>query len=258
MTDALLVTEDGPRVRIALNRPDRKNALDRELVCALGAALSAAVSREETRVVVLTGQGGAFCSGADLANIGSAERSDMPERIDEFHRLIRTIVDAPQPVVAAVDGPAVGFGADLALACDLRVLSTRGYVQDSFVRIGLMPDGGGTLWLPELVGVGRALELLLFGTRLDADRCLSLGLANRVTSPDTFESEVEAVADELSRAAPLAVRAIKKAVRAGAREALGAALAREKEGQLRLLASEDLREGIAAFLGKRAPKFVGR
>src|SRR6188508_334110 len=119
--DSLIVTEGEYSVHIALNRPERKNALDRPLVRALGDALDAAVRREATRVIVLTGLGGSFCSGADLASMGG-EPGDFAERIDEFHRLIRCVVEAPQPVLTAVDGPAVGFGADLALACDLRVL----------------------------------------------------------------------------------------------------------------------------------------
>ncbi len=256
-SESLIVTEEGASVRIALNRPERRNALDRDLVVALGDALDAAVRREATRVIVLTGTGGSFCSGADLAGMGGAA-GDFAARIDEFHRLIRCVVTAPQPVVAAIDGPAVGFGADLALACDLRVLSDRGYVQDSFVRIGLMPDGGGTLWLPELVGAGRALEYLLLGTRLDAARCQELGVANRVVSVEAFEAAVAGLARELSEAAPLAVRAIKHAVRATSRDLLEGALGREKAGQLSLLSSEDLREGVGAFLGKRAPRFVGR
>jgi enoyl-CoA hydratase/carnithine racemase len=255
--EALIVTEDDSRVRIALNRPERKNALDRALVRGLGDALEAAVRREATRVIVLTGLGGSFCSGADLASMGG-EPGDFAARIDEFHRLIHIVVSAPQPVVAAVDGPAVGFGADLALACDLRVLSSRGYVQDSFVRIGLMPDGGGTLWLPELVGAGRALEFLFLGTRLEAERCRELGIANRVVPVEGFEAAVADLSRELSEAAPLAVRAIKAAVRASARESLEKALGREKAGQLALLVSEDLREGVGAFLGKRSPRFTGR
>ncbi len=256
-SEALVVTVDGPLVRLALNRPERKNALDRELVRALGDALDAAVQREETRLVVLQGNGGSFCSGADLSSMSGA-LDDAAERIEEFHRLTRAIAFASQPVLAAVDGPAVGFGADLALACDLRVFSTRGYLQDSFVRIGLMPDGGGTFFLPELVGMGRALEFLFLGTRLDAQKCLDLGVANRVVELEAFESTVSALATELTQAAPLAVRSIKRAVRDNVRDGLNAALAREKAGQVKLLHSEDLREGVGAFLGKRPPRFTGR
>ncbi len=261
MTDpSLLVTTEGPVVWLQLNRPARKNALDRDLVQRLGDALEAATARPETRVVVLRGSGDSFCSGADLASMSPEVLSDgnIGERIEEFHRAIRRIVDAPQPVIACVDGAAVGFGADLALACDLRVLSDRAYLQDSFVHIGLMPDGGGTFWLPSLVGVGRALEFLLLGTRLTAQQCIQLGLANRVAPAAELEVTARGLAEQLAGAAPLAVASIKRAVRTAGRDALEAALAREKDGQIALLGSDDLREGVEAFFARRAPRFLGR
>lgn len=257
---SLLATTDGPIVWLQLNRPRRKNALDRDLVIRLGSALEAATARPETRVVVLRGSEGSFCSGADLASMKPEALSDgtLGERVDEFHHVIRGVVDATQPVIACIDGPAVGFGADLALACDLRVLSSRAFLQDSFVHIGLMPDGGGTFWFPELVGIGRALEFLLLGTRLDAERCLTLGLANRVVAAERLEDETRALAEQLAASAPLAVASIKRAVRSAGRDLLEAALSREKEGQITLLGSDDLREGVEAFFAKRAPRFLGR
>ncbi|NLE86477.1 MAG: hypothetical protein GX607_08770 [Myxococcales bacterium] len=257
---SLLVTTEGPVVWLRLNRPARKNALDRDLVQRLGEAVEAATARPETRVVVLQGAGESFCSGADLSSMKPEVLSDgnLGERIEEFHHVIRRIVDAPQPVIACVDGPAVGFGADLALACDLRVLSDRAYLQDSFVHIGLMPDGGGTFWLPSLVGVGRALEFLLLGTRLSAQQCIELGLANRVAPVAELEVTTRGLAEQLAAAAPLAVASIKRAVRSAGREALEAALAREKDGQIALLGSDDLREGVEAFFARRAPRFLGR
>lgn len=256
----LLVTTEGPVVWLTLNRPTRKNALDRELVQRLGSALEFATARAETRVIVLRGSGESFCAGADLGTMKPEALSDadLGERVAEFHHLIRSIVDASQPVVAALDGPAVGFGADLALACDLRVATSRAYLQESFVHVGLMPDGGGTYWLPALVGLGRALEFLLLGTRLEAEQCLALGLVNRVVAPDALEQAAAAVAQQLAAAAPLAVASIKRAVRAAGREQLEAALSREKDGQLALLGSDDLREGVEAFFAKRAPRFLGR
>lgn len=256
----LLVTTEGPLVWLTLNRPERKNALDRELVQRLGDALEAATARPETRVVVLRGSGDAFCAGADLSSMQPEALSDgkLGERIDEFHRLVRTIVDAPQPIIASIDGPAVGFGADLALACDLRLCSARAFLQESFVHIGLMPDGGGTFWLPALVGIGRALEFLLLGTRLSATQCLEMGLANRVVPPEELETTTAALARQLAAAAPLAVASIKRAVRAAGRDQLEAALSCEKDGQIALLGSDDLREGVEAFFAKRPPRFLGR
>src|SRR5687768_17704892 len=165
------------------------NALDTELVHALSGALARAWDDEAVRAVLVTGEGGSFCSGADLkealATLGQGQALD--ERVGPFQENIRIIAGMPKPVVAAVDGAAVGFGADLALACDLRVLSERAYLQEKFVGIGLMPDGGATFHLPRMIGVGRALELMLLGERVDAELAKTLGLANRVVDVDALE-----------------------------------------------------------------------
>jgi len=244
---------------LTLNRPASKNALNRELVQRLGDALGRVRSDSSVRAVVLTGAGESFCSGADLrAGMTELGEVSMQERIDEFHALIRHIVAAPQPFVAAVDGPAVGFGADLALACDLRVLSSRAYLQEKFVKIGLMPDGGGSFWLPRLVGMGRAMELLLFGTKVEAARAAELGLANRVVDPSALLDTAIALADELAAGPPLALAEIRRAVRESAGGGILDALEREKEGQLRLLGTADVMEGILAWSQRRAPEFRGK
>lgn len=254
----LLVEREGPVATLIMNRPKTKNALDPELLDALGAGLSEVAADESVRAVVLTGAGDAFCSGADLKGaLGDLEAgADLGPRIAKFHALIRVIVAAPKPFIAAVRGPAVGFGADLALACDLRVLAEDAYIQEKFVAIGLMPDGGGSFWLPRLVGLGRALEFLLLGTRIDAPLALSLGLANRVA--DDERAEAHTLATMLAAGPPLALAAIKAAVRDSANSAIDAALEREKRGQTALLASQDFREGVAAWSTKRAPHFQGK
>jgi 2-(1,2-epoxy-1,2-dihydrophenyl)acetyl-CoA isomerase len=258
-TEPLIVERTGPVATLALNRPTTRNALNRELVLALGAALAEVTADKQVRAVILTGSGGSFCSGADLRSamteVGDAS---MEARIDEFHAVIRGIAQAPQPFVAAVDGAAVGFGADLALACDLRVLSTAAYIQEKFVKIGLMPDGGGTFWMPRLIGLGRALEHLLLGTKLDAQQALELGLANRVVPVEELAASARALADELAKGPPLAYAEIKEAVRTGFRGTIDEALAREKAGQLRLLASADLMEGVLAWSQRRDPGFRGQ
>ncbi len=183
---------------------------------------------------------------------------DMAERIDEFHAIIKTITHAPKPFIAAIDGAAVGFGADLALACDLRVMSNRGYLQEKFVKIGLMPDGGGSFWLPRLVGLGRALEFLMLGTKIEAALALELGLVNRVVVPEELDKSAAALASELANGPPLALTAIKTAVRESAIGGIDEALAREKAGQVNLLASQDLMEGVMAWAQRRAPEFKGK
>jgi 2-(1,2-epoxy-1,2-dihydrophenyl)acetyl-CoA isomerase len=260
MSDVLLATVNDGIARLTMNRPETKNALDRALVLALGEQLEAVAADPAVRVVVLAGAGGAFCSGADL-KAGMADPSaiqNIDRALGDYHRIIRTITAMPKPVIAMVDGPAVGFGCDLALACDLRILADRAYLQEKFVRIGLMPDGGGSLWLTRMVGVGRALEILFTGDSIAAARALELGLANQVVPPAELEPTTFALAARLAKGAPLALAAIKQAVRAALDGGLDEALAREREGQLRCIRSEDFMEGVMAWMQKREPSFKGR
>ncbi|HEX4336735.1 MAG TPA: enoyl-CoA hydratase-related protein [Polyangiaceae bacterium] len=254
----LLVDRDGPVATLTLNRPRTKNALNTELVTALREAIPAVASDPSVRAVVLTGAGGAFCSGADLKAGLSSGGSDVGGPLDALHDVIRAITRAPKPFVAAVDGAAVGFGCDLALACDLRVLSTRGYLQEIFVKIGLMPDGGGTFSMQRLVGLGRAMEYLMLGTRIDAELARDVGLANRVVESSGLAATAAALAAELAKGPPLAVARIKQAVREGASGGIDDALAREKTKQLELLASSDVAEGVMAWAERRAPDFKGK
>ncbi len=256
----LLEETHGPVALLRLSRPETLNALDRELVDALGDALARVSADAEVRAVVVTGPGGSFCPGVDLKEAMSALGQNQPlgERLAGFHRLIRLITGSDKPFIAAVDGAAVGFGADLALACDLRVLSERAYLQEKFVNIGLMPDGGGTFHLPRLLGVGRALELMLLGERPDADQAKSLGLANRVVGAAELEPAALALAQRLAEGPPLALGAIKRAVRANLSATLDEALDRERDGQLALLGSHDLVEGVSAWTQQRPPVFRGR
>jgi 2-(1,2-epoxy-1,2-dihydrophenyl)acetyl-CoA isomerase len=255
----LLVEQNGAVATLTLNRPKSKNALDQALIQALGPALSRAAEDPAVRAIVLTGAGGAFCSGADLkAGMMGGGGPPLDDVIDQLHAIVKLLATTPKPIIAAIDGAAVGYGADLALACDLRVLSTRGYLQEIFVRIGLMPDGGGTFWLQRLVGLGRALEYLMLGTRLDAEHAERLGLANRVVAPEDLPKAAQELAAQLAKGPPLALAHIKRSVREAAAGGLDQALAREKKNQLELLASADLMEGVAAWAQKREPEFTGK
>lgn len=261
MSDEVLIIErDAAVAVITLNRPASKNALSPPLLKALGAALAQVAADASVRAVILTGAGGAFCSGADLkeamSEIGSA--NNLEKAIDQYHTIIRAIVNAPKPVIAMVDGPAVGFGCDLALACDLRIVSTEAYFQEKFVKIGLMPDGGGTFWLPRLIGLARAMEIILTGDPVNAERALTLGIANRVVSAAKLRDETMALAQKLSKGPPLAFSEIKKAVRSGLGGTIDGALDAEKAGQLRCLTSADCMEGVMAWMEKREPNFTGK
>jgi enoyl-CoA hydratase/carnithine racemase len=260
MSEPVLLVSDDASVRVlCMNRPASKNSLDSELVDSLGDALETASASASVRVMVLTGAGGAFCSGVDLRS--ALSDLDAPERLAArltgFHRLIRAITSAPQPVLASIEGPAVGFGADLALCCDLRLLATSAYFEEKFVALGLMPDGGGTYHLPRLIGLGRALEHQLLGTRIDARAAERLGLATQVVEPAELREATLAMARRLAEGPPLALAAIKRALRASLDGNLDSALERERREQLALLASRDVREGLSAFFERRKPRFDG-
>jgi enoyl-CoA hydratase/carnithine racemase len=223
-------------------------------------AIADATADGAVRCLVLTGAGGHFCSGADLRQ-NLAENPRLLEQLDgymdAFQGLIRAVVRCEKPTVAMMDGAAVGFGADLALSCDLRVAATRAYVQEKFVKIGLLPDGGGTFWLPRLVGTARAMQMILIGDRVDAAELKTLGVVARVVEPDALRDATMEVARTLEAGPPLAHAAIKRALYASWGE-LDAALRREREEQLKLLRSQDLAEGVAAWIEKREPTFHGR
>ena len=255
----VLKTDEG-RVRwITLNRPETRNALTTAVNDAVRAAIEGAPAAG-ARVVVLSGAGGAFSSGLDLKV--AAEEGMDPETIESrmrahFHGLIRAVRACPLPTIAVVDGPAAGFGCDLALACDLRLVSDRARFGEIFVKRGLMPDGGGTWTLPRLVGLGRALEMMLTGEMVDAAEAHRIGLANRVFPAAQLEPAAWDFARTLAAGPPLVHRAVKAAVEAASHSTLDEALEGEVRGQLKLLASADFQEGIVAFLEKRPPAFRG-
>ena len=259
-TPTLKVRKLGATTWLTLNRPETLNALTEELVTALAAAIQAASQDARVRAIVIDGAAGNFCSGLDLkaTAVDGLTEIQAARALEQFQEVIQGIASAPKPIIAKVQGAAVGFGADLALACDLRVFAASGYLQEKFVDIGLMPDGGGTFWLPRLAGLGKALELLLLGDPIEADAALVHGLAAQVVPDENVDSACRALADRLCAKAPLALAAIKAATRESADQSLNAALKRERTGQVRLLRSADFREGVSAWSERRAPDFRGR
>lgn len=243
---------------IELDRPASRNGLTVPVNMALIEAVRGAGA---ARAIVLFGAGGCFCSGLDLKDAmrsGPRPPADLErDLVTYFHGLIRAIREAPVPTIAVVDGAAAGFGCDLALACDLRLLSDRARFGEIFVKRGLMPDGGGTWTLPRLIGLGRALELLYTGDLVDADTALRIGLGNRVFPQAEIVDRGWDFARQIAQGPPLVHRLVKEAVYANLDGSLDDALAREARGQLQCLQSRDFVEGVSAFLGKRDPSFTG-
>jgi enoyl-CoA hydratase/carnithine racemase len=259
MSDVLLETVQATRI-VTMNRPQARNSLTSGVIEGVTAALAEASADPAVRCVVLTGAGEHFCAGADLRQTLFDDPNlleNLDVHIDAFHGVVKAIVHCPKPTVAMMDGAAVGFGADLAYACDLRVATTRAYAQEKFVRIGLMPDGGGTFWLPRLVGTARAMQMILLAEKVEAEELHRLGVVARVVPPGQLREATLAVAATLEQGPPLAYAAIKRALYAtwGSVED---ALRREREEQVRLLKSNDCMEGVAAWMQKREPKFEGK
>jgi enoyl-CoA hydratase/carnithine racemase len=258
-TDLHVIDEAGVRW-IALDRPESKNGLTDEVNGRIIDALDGAAADRALRCVVLTGKGGNFCSGLDLKS--AAQRAGGFDNAEEhlrkyFHGMIRAVRRVDKPVVALVDGAAVGYGCDLALACDLRIGTERTRFGEVFVKRGLMPDGGGTFSLPRLVGVGKALELMFTGDLIGADEALRLGLLNRVVPSAEAEAETWAFARRLASGPPLVHAFTKRAVYGALSGTLDDALENEAKGQIQLLRSKDFFEGVSAFFQKRDPKFSG-
>ena len=260
MSDVEVTNEAGVRW-IALNRPESKNGLTDAVNAAIIEALDGAAADTAIRCVVVTGKGGNFCSGLDLKAMaagGMGGFDNLEEHMRKyFHGLIRAVRRVEKPVVALVDGAAVGYGCDLALACDLRIGTERTRFGEVFVKRGLMPDGGGTWSLPRLVGVGKALELMFTGDIVGADEAHRLGLVTRIIPSAEAEQQTWELAKRLAAGPPLVHAWIKRAVYAALATDLDAALENEVRGQMQLLRSKDFFEGVAAFFQKRDPKFTG-
>ncbi|MBZ5588697.1 MAG: enoyl-CoA hydratase/isomerase family protein [Acidobacteriia bacterium] len=255
-----VLIEDGNGVRwITLNRPAKLNALNRAVLAELGSAVNAAGSDGAVRAVVVTGYGDkAFAAGADIAEFVGLDPRDAQQFARAGQAVFDTIAALPKPVIAAVNGFALGGGCELALACHMRVASAAARFGQPEAKLGLIPGYGGTQRLARLVGQGRALELLLTGRMVDASTALAWGLVNRVVEPAELRSTAQGLAEETAAVSPLAAGRCLESVRIGLNLPLDQA--QEVEAALFALcfASDDMREGTTAFLEKRPPKFVGR
>jgi 2-(1,2-epoxy-1,2-dihydrophenyl)acetyl-CoA isomerase len=257
MTDAVLLETRGAVALITLNRPEALNAFDQAMASDLLNALGEASANPAVRVVVLTGAAGRFSAGADLKT-GLPEDRRIEDVINSrFRPPLNLISSMDKPVIAAVAGPAAGIGLSFALACDLVVMSTKAYILSPFAAIGLIPDGGATWFLARRMGYHRAYEACIEGTRISAQRCLELGLANRVVADEALMSEALGWADSISERAPVALAMTKRAMRASMNSSMEEAISYEAKLQNTCQDSEDSTEGVAAFVEKRKAQFKG-
>jgi 2-(1,2-epoxy-1,2-dihydrophenyl)acetyl-CoA isomerase len=261
MNDAVLYesTDDGV-ASITLNRPSTRNAINTALLEGLGECLRRAGDDAAVRAIVITGAGKGFCAGADLSELAALPE---PEQVYDYilrhyQPVIGQICTIQKPVIAAINGVAAGAGASLALACDLRIMADDAALMQAFTNIGLVPDAGSTWFLTRLVGYSRAFEIAAEGERIGAPRCLELGLANRVVEAGSLGHEARQWAQRLAQRPTLALGLLKTALHQAQRLDLMDAIEYEARLQQRAVASEDHREGLAAFKEKRAPRFKGR
>jgi 2-(1,2-epoxy-1,2-dihydrophenyl)acetyl-CoA isomerase len=253
---------NGAELRITLNRPERMNAWDKQLGLDLLAAVELAARDDSVRAVTITGAGRGFSSGADLRagfdprpgdgrpDVGTALR-------ERYHPIITGIRRMPKPVLAAVNGPAVGIGCSLALACDLVLAAESSYLLLAFVNIGLVPDGGSSVFVPARAGAGRAAAMAMLGERVPAPQASVWGLVDIVASDDTFADEVDKHAERLATGPTRAYAAAKAQLNARVYAGLDEQLELEAGLQEEMAGSADFAEGVMAFLEKRAPGFSG-
>jgi len=255
--------ETGDRVaRITLNRPDRLNSFTAQMHAELRDALARVTDGGDARVLLLTGEGRAFCAGQDLSDRAVAPGAapvDLGASIEENYRpLVLALRSLPLPVVCAVNGVAAGAGANIALACDVVIAKKSASFIQAFCKIGLVPDSGGTYFLPRLVGSARAMGLALFGDRVTAEQAAEWGLIWKCIDDGEFAATTDAMVAQLADAPTAGLAAIKRALYASSGNTLEQQLDVERDAQRSLGYSDDYREGVAAFLEKRAPRFSGR
>ena len=260
-TDELLIDQSEGVLTLTLNRPERLNAISGPMLRALAGELDRANVEPEIRVVVLTGAGHGFCSGLDLKarseDDGPGEAPGL--RLFDLHNSPPLVLHRmDKPVVCALNGAAAGYGMDLALGCDIRIASDQAKLGAVFVRRGVLPESGGTWYLPRLVGWAKAAEIAFMGDVLDAQRSFELGLVNRVVPHEDLMAETAAVATRIASNAPHSVQATKRMMRLGMDETFESAVDHTYLQLGPMFRSDDFREGMSAFLERRDPTFTGR
>ena len=257
--ETILYNVDEGVLTITLSRPDVLNAFNRKMTDELQDAFKKAERDPAVRCIVLTGAGRAFSSGEDLKSRSAEGDSDFGATLRQrYNPLVSKMRNIEKPVLGSINGVAAGAGCSIALACDLRIASEKARFMEVFVRVGLVPDSGSSFLLPRLVGLGKALEMAFLGDEMGAEEALRTGLVNRVVPAEELESATRELALRLAKSPTKAIGLAKRAINRALTMDLDQALDYEVYGQETAGASDDYKEGIAAFLEKRAPNFTGR
>lgn len=258
MTDTVIYTQDDAVALISMNRPDSLNGFTSELCSDLLLAFEKAQREDSVRCVVLTGEGRAFSAGADLKQGFVGDRTTQGKLLFEYGPVLMAIANMPKPVIAAVPGFAAGIGLSFAMHSDLLVMAEDSFLLSPFTTISLVPDGGANWLLVRQLGYHRAYQLSVESERISAERCLELGIANKVVPADQIREAAVGWAKELSKRAPLSLAATKKVMRHALDNDWLSCYTMEAELQNQLRDSQDAQEGVDAFFEKRDPKFSGQ
>jgi len=245
---------------ITLNRPEKKNAFNGEMIEEWVKALEDAMQNEEVHVIVITGAGNAFCSGGDVGGMKQNQKPlDNKNKLwKNIHRVPLTLKSIDKPVIAAINGPAVGAGLDMALMCDIRTMVSDSKVSEGYVKVGLVPGDGGAFFLPKIVGEAKAFELLWTGNFISSEEALTLGLVNHVYSQEEFMEKTMQLAEQIAAGPQVAIRMTKRAVRYSRTMELEPALDLISSHYAIIKETEDHKEGVASFKEKRIAKFIGK
>lgn len=256
VNDVLLEPVSDGVLQLRLNRPERMNALGHDMSARLLAAVEKALSGN-ARALLVRGTGRAFCAGADLKERRGMDAGQRAAHNAAINAFFNALAHAPVPTIAVINGAALGGGCELAMMCDMRVMAADATIGLTETRIGVIPGAGGTQRLPRFIGTARALELMMTGEPVTGTRAAEIGLVNWAVPADQLDARAQALARVIASRSPLGLREIKRLVHQGLEMPIEQGIQRERESLLRVLASKDYAEGLAAFAERRPPKFTG-